>query len=37
MIGLFMQGNFTYDVIFSCSLLSGSLGFIMAYMVKDSL
>ena len=34
MIGLFMQGNFTYDVIFSCSLLSGSLGFIMAYMVK---
>ena len=25
MIGLFMQGNFTYDVIFSCSLLSGSL------------
>ena len=34
MIGLFMQGNFTYDVIFSCSLLSGSLGFIMAYMGK---
>ncbi|WP_165155689.1 MFS transporter [Parabacteroides sp. ZJ-118] len=34
MIGLFLQGNFTYDVIFSCSLLSGSLGFIMAYMVK---
>ena len=32
MIGLFMQGNFTYDVIFSCSLLSGSLGFIMAYI-----
>ncbi len=34
MIGLFMHGNFTYEMIFSCSLISGSLGFIMAYMVK---
>ena len=37
MIGLFMQGNFTYDVIFSCSLLSGSLGFIMGLYGQDSL
>ena len=35
MIGLFMQGHFSYDVIFSCSLLSGSLGFLMAYLVRS--
>lgn len=34
MIGLFMQNNFSYEVIFSCSLVSCFLGFIMAYLVK---
>ena len=34
MIGLFMHGTCSYEVIFTCSLLSGSLGLIMAYMVK---
>ena len=34
MIGLFMHGNCSYETIFTCSLLSGSLGLIMAYMVK---
>lgn len=34
-IGLFMQGHFSYDAIFSCSLLSGSLGLTMAYRVKS--
>ncbi|WP_099464721.1 MFS transporter [Parabacteroides provencensis] len=34
MIGLFMHGTCSYEIIFTCSLLSGSLGLIMAYMVK---
>lgn len=34
MIGLFMHGNCSYEVIFTCSLLSGALGLMMAYMVK---
>ncbi len=34
MIGLFMHGAFSYETIFSCSLLSGSLGFLMAFLVK---
>lgn len=34
MIGLFMHGHFSYEVIFTSSLISGSLGFLMAYMVK---
>lgn len=34
MIGLFMQGHFSYDVIFGTALLAGALGFCMAYLVK---
>lgn len=34
MIGLFMHGHFSYEWIFSCSLLSGCLGLVMAYQVK---
>lgn len=34
MIGLFMQGSFSYETIFSCSLISGALGLLMAYRVK---
>lgn len=34
MIGLFMHNSFSYEVIFSCSLVSCFLGFIMAYLVK---
>lgn len=34
MIGLFMHESFSYEVIFSCSLISCFLGFIMAYLVK---
>lgn len=34
MIGLFMHESCSYEVIFSCSLISCFLGFIMAYMVK---
>ncbi len=36
MIGLFMHDNdsISYETIFLCSLLSGTLGFLMAYMVK---
>lgn len=34
MTGLFMHGHFSYEVIFASSLISGSLGFLMAYMVK---
>lgn len=34
MIGLFMHGVYSYDFIFGCSLLSGSLGFVMAYLAK---
>lgn len=34
MIGLFMQNSFSYEVIFSCSLASCFLGFLMAYLVK---
>lgn len=34
MIGLFMQGNFSYETIFTCSLISGALGLWMAYRVK---
>lgn len=34
MIGLFMHESFNYEVIFSCSLISCFLGFIMAYLVK---
>lgn len=34
MIGLFMHGNFSYETIFSCSLLSCFLGLFMAYMVR---
>lgn len=34
MIGLFMHGNVSYEVIFTCSLISGTLGFVMAYMVR---
>lgn len=34
MIGLFMHGTCSYETIFTCSLLSGSLGFLMAYRVK---
>ena len=36
MIGLFMHGNVSYEIIFACSLISGSLGFIMAYNVKTT-
>lgn len=34
MVGLFMHDYCSYSTIFLCSLLSGSLGFIMAYSVK---
>lgn len=34
MIGLFMHESLSYEVIFSCSLISCFLGFIMAYLVK---
>lgn len=34
MTGLFMHGNFSYEFIFTCSLISGSLGVLMASMVK---
>lgn len=34
MIGLFMHGNVSYEVIFACSLISGSLGLLMASLVK---
>ena len=34
MIGLFMHESMSYEAIFGCSLLSGTLGFAMAYMVK---
>lgn len=34
MTGLFMRGSFSYETIFSCSLISCFLGFIMAYLVK---
>lgn len=34
MVGLFMHDTCPYEVIFSCSLTSGILGFIMASMVK---
>ena len=35
MIGLFMHGHFSYDVIFGYSLASGTLGLAMAYMVRS--
>lgn len=34
MTGLFMHGTCSFEVIFGCSLLSGSLGLIMASLVK---
>lgn len=34
MIGLFMHGNVSYEIIFAISLIAGSIGFIMAYNVK---
>lgn len=34
MTGLFMHGHFSYELIFTCSLLSGCLGLLMAYQVK---
>ena len=34
MTGLFMHGTCSYELIFSCSLASGSLGLIMAGLVK---
>ncbi|RHJ84835.1 MFS transporter [Parabacteroides sp. AM08-6] len=34
MIGLFMRGSCSYETIFSCSLISCFLGFIMAFLVK---
>lgn len=34
MVGLFMQGTFSYEVIFICSLCSGCLGLVMASLVK---
>lgn len=34
MVGLFMHGTCSYNVIFACSLASGCLGFVMAGMVK---
>lgn len=34
MIGLFMHNTCSYTVIFSCALISGTLGFCMAYLVK---
>lgn len=34
MTGLFMHGHFSYELIFTCSLLSGCLGLVMAYKVK---
>ncbi|WP_298611501.1 MFS transporter [uncultured Odoribacter sp.] len=34
MTGLFMHGTCSYALIFSCSLISGSLGFIMASLVR---
>ena len=34
MIGLFMQGHFSYNVIFGTSLAACSLGLLMAYLVK---
>lgn len=35
MIGLFLHEITSYEVIFCCSFLSGSLGFVMAYMVRS--
>lgn len=37
MTGLFMHGVFSYEVIFACSLISGSLGLVMAGLVKTPL
>ncbi len=34
MTGLFMQGVFSYETIFACSLFSGCLGLLMACLVK---
>lgn len=36
MTGLFMHGSCSYEFIFTCSLVSGSLGLIMASLVKSS-
>lgn len=34
MIGLFMHEVYSYETIFTCSLVSGAVGILMAYMVK---
>lgn len=34
MTGLFMHNTFSYETIFACSLISGSLGMVMAGLVK---
>lgn len=34
MIGMFMYTSYTYDFIFTCSLISSSLGVFMAFLVK---
>ncbi|WP_294139387.1 MFS transporter [uncultured Sanguibacteroides sp.] len=34
MVGLFMHGHCSYEIIFACSLISGGLGFVMASLVK---
>lgn len=34
MTGLFMHESVSYETIFSCSLISGTIGILMAYMVK---
>ncbi len=34
MIGLFMHGTFSFETIFTCALISGSIGFVAACLVK---
>lgn len=34
MIGLFMHSVYSYQTIFTCSLITGTVGFLMAYLVK---
>lgn len=36
MIGLFMHDTYSYETIFSCSLLSGTLGMCIAFLVKTN-
>lgn len=34
MIGLFMHGSFSFETIFTCALISGTIGFVAACLVK---